>query len=237
MRYECWGSREDMEGGLRKRRFAESEIFGLYDDRQNVRVDEAADVYTMYQTHREEIDRVERGFGEAIDGTEAIRNRIAQANRDFPDIVAEYGEVRTISASLEPARTVLLEQLREQYPEHTDQFTDEAFNAGTIDLERFPVRTGEEQQHEAPAAPGDDTPDGRQGSVAPRALPFDDPMLNRMYAALEAGDGDAATRVTVEFAQSETGEAFLRRGQEQAREQAASARAVPEEQDAGLSRA
>lgn len=91
LRYNCWGSREDMEGGLRKRRFAESEVLGLYDDPANVSVKEAAGVYAMYRTHRLEIDRVERAFGEAIDGTRARPDRIAQANRDYPDIVAEYG--------------------------------------------------------------------------------------------------------------------------------------------------
>lgn len=75
----CWGSRTDMEGGLRKRRFAESEIFGLYHDRANVSVEEAANVYTMYRTQRGGIDRVERRFGVSIEGNEARPNRIAQA--------------------------------------------------------------------------------------------------------------------------------------------------------------
>src|SRR3546814_8721147 len=30
MRYNCWGSNSDYEGGLRKRRYAESEVFDPY---------------------------------------------------------------------------------------------------------------------------------------------------------------------------------------------------------------
>src|SRR3546814_17362115 len=94
MRYNCWGSNSDYEGGLRKRRYAESEVFDPYDDRNNVTVDEARSVYETYQSHHDEIGRVERDFGVTIDGVEANPNRIAQANRYFPDIVKQYGQER-----------------------------------------------------------------------------------------------------------------------------------------------
>ena len=146
MRYNCWGSNSDYEGGLRKRRYAESEVFDPYDDRNNVTVDEARSVYETYQSHYDEIGRVERNFGATIDGVEANPNRIAQANRDFPGIVEQYGQVQTISESLAPARTVLLEQLREQYPQHAVRFTEASFNAGQIDLNQYELRNDQDLQ-------------------------------------------------------------------------------------------
>lgn len=221
LRYNCWGSREDMEGGLRKRRFAESEILGLYDDRANVGVQEAADVYTMYRTNRIEIDRVERAFGVSIDGTQAHPNRIAQANRDYPDIVAEYGNVRTISDSLEPARLVLLEHLRQQYPAQAHVFTEARFNDGEIDLQRFPVRLEGPEQHDGPAPwqPGDAEGgygEGHEahGVVAPRSGPFADPYLNRLASAVSASDAASADRTLKDFLQSPRGAAFLALGQQ-----------------------
>lgn len=220
LRYNCWGSREDMEGGLRKRRFAESEILGLYDDRANVGVQEAADVYTMYRTNRLEIDRVERGFGVAIDGTEARPNRIAQANRDYPDIIAEYGNVRTLSDSLQPARTVLLEHLRERYPAQADTFTEARFNAGEIDLERFPVQLEGRGQHGEPLPhPVDrggerDERGERHGGATHDVGPFADPDLNRLASAVSAGDAASANRMLMELLRSPRGVAFLDSGQQ-----------------------
>src|SRR3546814_11358037 len=69
-----------------------------------------------------------------------------QANRDFPDIVKQYGQVQTISGSLAPARTVLLEQLREQYPQHAVRFTEASFNAGQIDLNQYELRNDQDLQ-------------------------------------------------------------------------------------------
>lgn len=135
MRYNCWGSRDDMEGGLRKRRYAEAQAFGLYDDPNNVTVDEARGVYRMFGLHRDEIDRVERNFGVTVEGERAATNRIAQANRDYPDMVAQYGQVQTIADALGPARTVLLRQLREEHPDLSDRLTDANFNAGRIHLD------------------------------------------------------------------------------------------------------
>ena len=133
LRYECWGTERPAEPGLRKRRFAEAQIFGLYDDPARVSADEARHVYDTYQKHRPEIDRVERAFGVTVDGVESRRNWIAQANLDYPAIVAQYGEVQTISASLLPARTVLLDHLRKAHPQHAADITEQAFNEGRIE--------------------------------------------------------------------------------------------------------
>ena len=144
IRYNCWGSdpldaqypdARSNEGGLRKRRFAEAEVFGLYDDPANVTSEEARSVYRMFQLHRGEIDRVERDFGVTIDGEMAGRNRIAQANRDYPGLVDEYGRVDTIAEALAPARTVLLADLRREHPDLAERLTETNFDAGRIHLD------------------------------------------------------------------------------------------------------
>lgn len=144
MRYNCWGSDplndqfpdpDSVEPGLRKRRFAEAHAFGLYDDPNNVTPQEARDVYRMFQLHRDEIDRVERNFGVTVEGETATRDRIAQANRDYPGLVGEYGQVQNIADALAPARTALLRDLRREHPDLADRLTDENFNAGRIYLD------------------------------------------------------------------------------------------------------
>jgi GH24 family phage-related lysozyme (muramidase) len=135
MRYNCWGSATEYEGGLRKRRYAEAQAFGLYDDPNNVSADEARSVFRMFQLHRGEIDRVERNFGVTVDGQAATTNRIDQANRDYPGMAAQYGQVQTISDALDPARRVLLRSLREEHPDMADRLTERNFNAGQIYLD------------------------------------------------------------------------------------------------------
>ena len=135
IRYNCWGSNNEAEAGLRKRRFAEAQVFGLYDDPSNVTPDEARNVYRTYQLHRDEIARVERGFGVTVEGEAAPRNRIAQANRDYPGLVDQYGNVPNIADALGPARTVLLRELRQEHPDLANRLTDANFNAGRIYLD------------------------------------------------------------------------------------------------------
>lgn len=135
MRYNCWGSNAEYEGGLRKRRYAESQAFGLYDDPSNVGFDEARDVYRMFQLHRDEIQRVESRFGVTVDGDVARPNRIAQANRDYPGMTALYGDAQTISEALAPARQALLQGLRNEHPDLADRLTEANFDAGKIYLD------------------------------------------------------------------------------------------------------
>ncbi|WP_347484321.1 hypothetical protein ABFV80_002065 [Vandammella animalimorsus] len=135
MRYNCWGNKSDSEAGLRKRRFAEAEVFGLYNDKEQITPDEARSVYRMLQLHRDEIERVEARFGESLDGSNGRRNMIQQANRDYPMIVREYGRVSTISESLAPARTVLLADIEKQHPGTLDASLLEGIQAGRIYLD------------------------------------------------------------------------------------------------------
>lgn len=107
IRYNCWGSNPEAEGGLRKRRFAEAQVFGLYDDPKHVSTDEARGVLAMVGRHRTEIDRVEARFGDLEGPAVGRPNRIAQANRDYPALVAEYGAVPTLERALASARAAL----------------------------------------------------------------------------------------------------------------------------------
>lgn len=140
MRYNSWGSNATYEAGLRKRRYMESELFGLYDDPRNVTADEALSVYRTYQLHRNRIDSDERRWGVDVDGNPGQRNLIAEANRDYAGVLAARGNVQTLAEALEPARTRLLGDLRAEYPEIAEQLTDQAFNAGSIHVD--PGRDG-----------------------------------------------------------------------------------------------
>lgn len=135
MRYNCWGTFAEGEAGLRKRRLAEAEVFGLYDDPAAVTYDESKLVYQMYQLHRSEIDRVERRWGVTVDGEPGTRNLVALANRDYPALTAQYGSIPEISHALEPARVALLANLREEYPHLAETFTVENFQVGAIHLD------------------------------------------------------------------------------------------------------
>jgi GH24 family phage-related lysozyme (muramidase) len=135
MRYNSWGTHEPSELGLRKRRGMEAQAFGLYDDPQNVTSDEARSVLRMFQLHREDIARTEERFGTSLDGRVSANNAIAMANRDYPDLVAEYGRVPTINEALEPARQRLLADLREQHPDLAERLRDQDFAAAAIHLD------------------------------------------------------------------------------------------------------
>ncbi|MBV6858139.1 hemolysin [Xanthomonas perforans] len=135
MRYNAWGSNAAAEAGLRKRRVLESELFGLYNDPNNVTSDEALSTYQMYQQHRERINRDEARWGVDIDGNPGQRNLIAEANRDYATLLEGRGNVQTLAQSLDPARLRLLSDLREQHPEIADRLSNEAFNAGSIHVD------------------------------------------------------------------------------------------------------
>lgn len=135
LRYNSWGSHAPSEAGLRKRRYMEGQLFGLYDDPANVGADEARDVYRSFQLHRDRIVRDEANWGESIDGRDATRNMIDAANRDYSNITADYGDVQTIREALTPAKNALLTDLRREHPDLADRLTNESFEAGAIYLD------------------------------------------------------------------------------------------------------
>ncbi|TYT26569.1 hypothetical protein FZO89_10040 [Luteimonas viscosa] len=64
------------------------------------------------------------------------------------------------------------------------------------------------------ASPRDRAPGPGQMPVSTSAIPFENPYLNRMLAAVTAGDESGASGIALEFAQSPQGIAFIRRGEQ-----------------------
>ena len=137
LRYNSRGTNPDpdVQLGLRARRNMESQIFGLYDYPLNVTPDEARNVYRMFQLHRDDILENERNWGVDLDGNQARRSAIAQANNNYPNLAQEYGQVQTLASALEPARNRLLEELRTENPELADRLQNENFATTAIYLD------------------------------------------------------------------------------------------------------
>jgi GH24 family phage-related lysozyme (muramidase) len=69
--------------GLAKRRYIESQMFGLYDNPNSVSTAEAVSVYQMLQQHRNDILSYEAEYGVNPDGTLGNRDMIAAANHNY----------------------------------------------------------------------------------------------------------------------------------------------------------
>jgi len=98
-------------GGLAKRRYFESELFGLYDngvDESNITTVQATNVYQMYARHRKEILEYETKYGSAQTGktNNLFNNKIEAANDAFGKLGVV--QVQTLEASLFPATQQLL---------------------------------------------------------------------------------------------------------------------------------
>jgi Ca2+-binding RTX toxin-like protein/GH24 family phage-related lysozyme (muramidase) len=96
-RAEAWyeiryGSNGDKFDGIAKRRYYESDLFGLYDDASNVSNEEAKQIYQMLQRHRTQISDYEETYGA----------QVARANADFGSTV------KTLVDALQPARDYLV---------------------------------------------------------------------------------------------------------------------------------
>lgn len=138
LRYNCWGSNAPYEAGLRKRRLAEAQVFGLYDDPANVGRDEALLVLGMAEQRRKAMDVVERRFGQTLDGSKGRRDLVALANRDYPAVTEAFGKVPTLREALEPARQTLLAQMRAEHPTHAG-----ALATDRVDVKDIHVRPGQ----------------------------------------------------------------------------------------------
>jgi len=101
--------------GIAKRRFVESEIFGLYDDGVELTDDQARQVYQMYAEHQERILRYEANFGAGapayVSGADS-GNMVDFANAD-PGLTALSGGVSTLEESFQPAYDYLIEHYAE----------------------------------------------------------------------------------------------------------------------------
>jgi hypothetical protein len=101
--------------GIAKRRYFESQMFGLYDNPASVGPTEAQQIYKMLQNHRSEIVAYEKNYGIPVDGTNPLQgNRIAAAKNDFSGLLSyvQSGTVQTIEESLNPAKTALFTYLQ-----------------------------------------------------------------------------------------------------------------------------
>jgi Ca2+-binding RTX toxin-like protein len=127
----------DFSNGWAKRRFAEAQVFGLYDNPGSVTADEAKSVYRMLQTNRKQIFDYERIYGVSVDGQDGSRgNWIEQAIADFGGAasIMEQGTVNTLQEAFEPAKRALLGDLRNLNPELATYLQDGAFEAASIYL-------------------------------------------------------------------------------------------------------
>lgn len=101
------------EPGLAKRRFEESQIFGLYDVPGAATLDEAKNIYAMLSKNYSKITSYESQFGQPADGTEAsVRDTIAMALLDYPGLVA----VQSLYDALIPARNALVDMVNSALP-------------------------------------------------------------------------------------------------------------------------
>lgn len=101
--------------GIAKRRFLESETFGLYNDDTSVTSDEANSVYRMLQLHRDYILKYEASYGQTADGQNGDRgNQIDKANSHYH--LTGNNVVETLLQALTPARDILISDLKAKYP-------------------------------------------------------------------------------------------------------------------------
>ena len=100
IRYQS--SNNGTDGAMR--RFAEAEMFGLYNDSANVTPDEANQVYRMLQLHRDTILAYESNFG----------SRIAAANVNYE--LTGTDQVDILVQALNPARDAIIADLQDNYP-------------------------------------------------------------------------------------------------------------------------
>lgn len=120
---------EKIRSGIAKRRFMESQVFGLYDDPQEVSAAEAKNIFRMLQNHRQTIMDYEAAFGHAPDTDSPTNDRIAAANHDYTTIIdlaqnVSEQEVSDLTEILVPARDALLGFLQGQGYENVHRWFD-----------------------------------------------------------------------------------------------------------------
>ena len=101
-----YGSNGNGLPGIAKRRFFESEYFGLYDDESSVGIDEATRVYQMYMGNFSTILTYENRWGETPAGDPGTDIAgLTETNLHYPFQIA-----RSLDDNLEPAATALWDE-------------------------------------------------------------------------------------------------------------------------------
>ncbi|MHA7878629.1 MAG: calcium-binding protein [Saccharospirillum sp.] len=101
--------------GIAKRRFVESEVFGLYDHGQGVTDEHARQIYQMFAEHQARILRYEATYGAGAPAYASGANEgdmVAFANEDAT-LTALTGGVSTLEESFQPAYDFLIEHYAE----------------------------------------------------------------------------------------------------------------------------
>ena len=114
---------QGIDKGWAKRRFAESQLFGLYDDASNVQLPEAKQVFQMLERHRSDIVNYEKTYGVTPDGSAPTRgNQVAAAASDSNYI--KMVAVKGLIESLNVGKATILADLRTANPNLTDKLQD-----------------------------------------------------------------------------------------------------------------
>ncbi len=99
--------RTNPNNGWAKRHYMESTVFGLYNDPANISLDDAKDAFRMLQLHRGRIRQYEKLYD----------TQVGLGNNDYRTLLSDPQIAMTIpalSAAMDPAKYVLLAQLRQE---------------------------------------------------------------------------------------------------------------------------
>jgi GH24 family phage-related lysozyme (muramidase) len=140
IRYNALGNQKPATvNGIAVRRYLESEVFGLYDDPNNVSAQAAISVFKMFQRHRTAIANHEARFGVKFDGTNGTKNMISKGNSDanYQHVLSYFGlnRIDTIQQALDHGKPALLANLRTQYQNISKlqpKLTDDSFKSVDI---------------------------------------------------------------------------------------------------------
>lgn len=116
-------SADSVGPGLQKRRYFESEVFGLYNNPADVSLAEATSVLQMLSKDRVGIMKYEHRWGLPPDGLKATdplksgANSIDAANTDYQGLMGSgfSSSIKTLDAELAPAANVYLANLNQRY--------------------------------------------------------------------------------------------------------------------------
>ena len=121
IRYNSNGG-ESRGPGIAKRRYFESELFGLYDNPDQIGLNEALAAYQMLQTHRSHIASEETLFGSSFDGLrgtwldENRRTAFESAGQDYLLTLLKDQRIDSLEANLNLAKPKVIEYIKSLHP-------------------------------------------------------------------------------------------------------------------------